>query len=159
MDQIELKRHAKKTKYIAHASYLIILLACGFILLIIFWLLYPYKPLVVDTVSIQPQTVRAGEIIYTHTKFCIYTNKPIKINTDLVGKLVVIELPPRDIQVTYPKGCDEIDAIRQLPIIKNVGVFHLENTATIKVNPIREVQVKWRSENIEIVEATEEISL
>lgn len=128
-----------------------LLFSVGFVFLIFFWQVAPYKTVEVNKeVTVTPKKVETGGHISLHTDFCIYTTKPIKVKRDLVGETVIISIPPKIIEVILPRGCSISDGLIELPKTRNAGTYRIIHTATVQVNPVKEVTITWTSEPFEV---------
>ena len=125
-------------------------------LLIVFWLVFPYKTLVVhnDPVPLisKEGKVYRGSIAGFNMKWTKYTSAGAKISRMLIYKeskeLVIIYSGASAV----PPG--EHDKIIVVPIPPWVppGEAVLRTTYEYRVNPIRIVPVSWESQEFEIVE-------
>jgi hypothetical protein len=131
-------------------------LLLGVYLLIVFWLLYPYKTLIIHNNPVPPVSqdnlVKRGSIAGFHMIWTKITPVGATISRMLVYK------KSKEIVVIYsgssavPAG--EHDRIIVVPIPAWVppGTVTLRTTYEYQVNPIRHIPISWESQEFEIVD-------
>jgi hypothetical protein len=108
-------------------------------LVVSFWLLYPYKTIEFkgDYVTGKTQYVQ-GEKTYYLVKYCKYTTARAEIVKDFVDGLVFTVDSP---QAILTLGCREQQVPMTIPDSLPPGKYQLRNTVTYFVNPIRNISV------------------
>lgn len=123
------------------------------VLTVLFWLLYPYNPIVFND-SVFPilnKTVKAGGRLSYTSDYCKYTNLTAVVSRTFVNGLIFITPP----SITKrPSGCHMISVEVPIPHELPPGKYHLENIYSYQVNPIRTVTVFQNTEEFEVVEAS-----
>jgi len=113
---------------------------------LLFWMVYPYDPLYIETpVKILTPVVSGGDDIIASFTFNKKTSVTPEISMSLVDG-VVYNIPAyKPINV---EGVTKGKVIRVLQLPDNIpcGVYHLHWVAEYQMNPIRVVQVKYESE-------------
>lgn len=135
---------------------IIILLTFGsafsLLLLIVFWLNYPYQIIKFND-SLYPvitKTVKAGGVLKYSSNYCKYSNLAPMTTRSFVDGLVYstkAETTNREI------GCHTITVGVKVPLELPGGVYHLENTFVYQVNPVRIETVSHSSEDFTVIEA------
>ena len=146
-----------KTTY--YAIWTVLITAMGLIFLFAFWMIYPYKPLVFNSkFSFGNKIFRQGGVLWYTSDYCKYTNSSTIVSRSFVNGII---FTTPTITTARPKGCNKIVLGIDIPKELPVGTYHLENTYSYKVNPLRTVIVKQKSDNFQIIEsqATEELRL
>jgi len=145
-----LNHESKKNKIINCISFFTIFAAFGLLVTFFYWLLFPYKPLVVNkNPSVYPSEVRAGDILFLELDYCKNMDLPVTIRRRFIDGLVY-SLP--EITTAENKtGCRVqkilLDAPEKLP----EGEYRLDTDFVYKVNPIREVTVHAESEKFTVI--------
>jgi hypothetical protein len=133
----------RRFKEIAFTIFIYTLIA--YALLIGYWLLYPYKPIVITSIEVMNpgKQVMAGDwLIYK-----ISYDKKMNISGTLSRKLVnSTKIDLSDVAATSPikMGCDVVYV--EIPKKADPGKYYLWWSANYRVNPIRTVTVQAVSE-------------
>ena len=122
------------------------------VLTILFWLTYPYKPLVFnDSVfPIKNKIVRQGGTLTYVSDYCKNTNLSAVITRTFTNGLVFI-VPA--VTSYRPVGCQVINVVVSIPVELPPGKYFLQNLYSYQVNPLRTVVVAHNTEEFEVVEA------
>jgi hypothetical protein len=140
-------------KLLLSAIWVTILIALGGMLIVIFWLTYPYK--IADFYNKPFPILNENKIVKVGTrarylmKYCKYTDVMPDLRKFLVND-VVFEISESVGVAT--KGCHETTT--DVYISKNLplGKFYLRTVAEYKVNPVRTISIVNYTEEFEVVE-------
>ena len=113
--------------------------------LLIFWTLYPYKPLRIDNIEIL-SPVEVGKPFTYKLTGEKYTDAPATISRQFVNGLT-ISMPI--IASNVRQGSKDLLSSFILPYLP-AGKYYFRWSATYEVNPIRSVTVVGRSRDFEI---------
>ena len=116
-----------------------------------YWLLYPYKPIVIESLIVKnaDKKVYAG----THLKYKIIYNKKMDITGVLSRKLINnVKIDLADSMADAPVGADTDCVYVKIPRYADPGIYYLWWSATYKVNPIRSVTVSKKSDTFTVLE-------
>jgi hypothetical protein len=133
----------RRFKEIAFTIFIYTLIA--YALLIGYWLLYPYKPIVITSIEVMNpgKQVMAGDWLIYKIKY----NKTMNVTGTLTRKLInSSKIDLSDVAATAPvsKGCDIVYV--EIPKRAEAGKYYLWWNAEYKVNPIRHVTVQAKSD-------------
>jgi hypothetical protein len=128
-----------------------IIVAWFLMLLVGFWLLYPYKPLVIKDplFPIVNKIVKQGKNIQFISDNCKNTNLTSKTSRAFVDDIIYYVHP---ITTNVRKGCGKVIITVPVPDTLPPGKYYLQNIFEYKVNPIRVVSVTHNTENFLVVE-------
>jgi hypothetical protein len=132
---------------------IVLLFWCGFIiygLVVAWWLLYPYKPIIIKSIVIAnpDKQVLAGSVL----KYKITYDKRMDIQGVLTRKLINnVKIDLADMAATAPVGDDSECVYVKVPHYTDPGIYYLWWSAKYKVNPIREVVVSAKSDVFTVV--------
>ena len=118
------------------------------ILLLGYWLIYPYKPLNLTNVKLDRTEVNRGEHLLVSADYCKNTSKPADLYISFIDG-VIYNTPPQVIDLE--NGCHKATLSIYIPKALPVGSFMLKGVFKYKVNPIREIEVNHLSEKFTIV--------
>ena len=124
-----------------------------FIVIIIvgIWELWPYKPLVFNTQTfpVITKTVKQGKTLMYTSNYCKYSDKLPLVSRTFADEIL---FATPIITANRPLGCNIITITIDVPQELPPGVYHLENTYTFQVNPLRTVVVREKSDNFTVIE-------
>ena len=128
---------------------LFLIFTIGFSLVLWFWYVYPYKPLVVDKQPLEVfnSPVKAGEILKYEVNFTKNTDRRPVIYRRFVDGLVY-NLPPS--YPLNPQGTRTNITSVDIPINLPPGIYTLESTTCYQMNPIREICVEYTTDEFEV---------
>lgn len=132
-----------------------ILCSIGLVLLITYWLTWPYKIAEQKApAKVLTPIVRLGDNLRYELDYCKYMDiSPIDTKKQLVNGLVY-PLPTAPIRV-LPVGCHKVTASKTVIIPECAECFdhdvHLEILTTYQVNPLRTVTVRFITEKFKVV--------
>jgi hypothetical protein len=122
-------------------SYVIVVAAIALLGYVSYVLFYPFKPLVVNSVSITTPTVTPGGAIVYRINSCKNTNI-----TPIIYKKIVSVSAAEAIPVTQgvlSKGCIIREVPMHIPMATLPGTYILYTDAVYQVSAIRVVHVYW----------------
>lgn len=128
-----------------------LLMAIGFGFLILFWLFYPYQPVVLNhppTIMNENKQVKAGELVEIHLDF----DKKMNVTPTTTWYLIngyVLELA--ETSVVRPLGVNQTSAFKLIPISTFVGTHRVQIQLEYKVNPIRTIEYTWVTDEFEVI--------
>lgn len=121
------------------AGFVFLFLCASILLMIVFWLFFPYKTIDVKEVVIHDHELqRGGELKYS-IDFCKYTKKPALVEKEWVDG-VVFKVPA--FVHDSSKGCHVVTPVMEVPTVLPDGAYKLEILYIYQVNPIRQIIVK-----------------
>jgi hypothetical protein len=139
------------TKIHNYLALLASLIIVGFTIAIWCWLLWPYKPLEInELVHVVTKVVRPGEAVFVQFTFEKNTDVSPEISLALVDG-VIFNIPTYQPQNPVGKTFNKMVGVLEIPMTVPCGTYHLQWTAKYKMNPIRVVEVKYESEQFEVV--------
>ena len=119
------------------------------IFIIVYWLTYPYKPLVFnDSVfRIKNKEVKAGGNLVYISNYCKYMNLNAIVSRTFNNGLIFITPPTT---TGRPVGCAIINVNISIPTEIPEGKYYLENIYVYQVNPFRTIIVSHKSEEFTV---------
>lgn len=138
-------------KYFKFLTWLTIFSAMGLLLLVGYWLYFPYKTVVFSEPKfpVINKTIKQGKILTYTSNYCKYTSLPAKTNRTFVNGLIY---STPEMFTNRERGCHSVNIGIIIPAELPPGVYHIENTYSYRVNPIRIITVSQKSENFTVVE-------
>ena len=98
---------------------------------------------------IPKKVFKTGETLNYKIEYCKSRNVPAKMYGTYIDT-VKIDMPV--VEIKSPIGCGErISSLYKIPKILPSGLYHFEVELIYQVNPIREVRVKYRTEDFQII--------
>jgi len=140
--------HRLKHLYI----YFCIIVITFFSILFGYWYFWPMKVIDVSAVEVSKSIYAPGDqVIYTIT-YCKYK--------DIIG--IAYRSLVNSTRTTYTEvsgnmttGCHKINiADLHIPEYTDDGTYHLEATIIYKLNPVREFQISWKSQEFQVKRIT-----
>lgn len=107
------------------------------ILLVGYWLIYPYKPLVLKNVSLNKTEINRGEHILVSADYCKNTNKQADLFISFIDGLVY---NPQPQVINLERGCHHATLSIYVPKALPIGEFKLKGVFRYKINPIRTIE-------------------
>lgn len=124
-------------------------IAAAFVLLILYWLIYPLKTLDVKGVaSVDRKVVVAGDSLVYSFEYCRYTDKPAEITRQFIDDIIYTT---EAITVIEKERCDERDVLVRIPSSLPPDRYHIKVISRIKVNPIKTITTEFITEEFEVV--------
>lgn len=124
-----------------------------FILLvvIIYWMLFPYKTLVFSDAQfpVQNKVIKQGGTLYYISNYCKYTDLSATLTRNFTDG-VVFSTPNET--TNRESGCHTITVAVAIPKELPAGNYFLHNRYVYQVNPIREIVIEHDTERFVITE-------
>lgn len=119
------------------------------ILLVTFWLIYPYNPLEFKSpIKILTKHVKAGDHLQYTIDYCKNIDIPATLTKEFVDGVVFATSP---VITNNPQGCSNTVGVTVVPNIPS-GKYKIRFTYVYKVNPLREISVTTESDDLFIIE-------
>ena len=120
------------------------LVSFGLIILVGFWVIYPYKPIeFTSKMTITPDRVKAGQNATMNFSYCKYTDLPATIQTAFEDSIVY---STNNITTNNPKGCHTVNVLIKIPEGLPSEEYIVRKVFNYQVNPLRKVKVELKSE-------------
>ena len=120
--------------------------------MIAYWLFRPVTVLVVknpQAVKVDKQVYQAGDRLIYSLDYCKHEAIPGTISRALVDGIRISYVAFYN---NLPKGCGVTNnADLVIPEFVGTGTYHIEATATYRINPLKTVSTTWRSEDFQVV--------
>lgn len=142
----------KTPKLLKYLAFLSLFITAIMVFTIIYWLLYPYKPIEFmdgDFKTNSEFILQGGYLSYT-IEYCKDNDLIPEVSTSYVDG--IIYTTPRDPQAFYPSGCHIKNFLIYIPKALPAGSYYIDQVFTFQVNPIREVIVEAKTEMFEVIE-------
>lgn len=122
----------------------------GFVGLILFWLLYPYRPISFnyDKAEVITPVVKRSETMQFKASYCRHNDMVATISRQLINTYIYYY---SDITSASPKGCQDRIISVDIPVNIEPGEYYVKNTYSYKVNPIRTIKFVKETEKFEII--------
>jgi hypothetical protein len=121
-----------------------------FSLFVAYWLIYPYKPLVVNgDAQVLQDKVKAGDSLIYRLDFCKNMDLPVTIRRRFVDGLVYTL--PEFTTHNNKIGCKVQDILLEVPETLPDGEYFFYTEFVYKVNPIRSVIVEVESNSFRVI--------
>jgi hypothetical protein len=127
-----------------------ILMGTALILLVTFWMNYPYTPIVFQDKEfpIGNTIVKRGEMLFYTANYCKKNNLPAKVTRSYMNSIIYVT--PTTI-TNRPSGCNSLIIGTIVPSELPPGKYFLEMSYQYQVNPIRKVTVIQNTEEFEVI--------
>jgi hypothetical protein len=127
----------------------------GVILLVAYWLLWPYQTITFLNMPaagapIVGGPLYPGDAVRYKLSFCKYTNDIATVHRDLVdGETIALQ----DITGSLPSTCESnvTVATTEVPDTANPGVYHLDVADEFHPNPFRTIVVRYRTQDFTVI--------
>jgi len=122
-----------------------------FVLLVLFWVLFPYKPLSINNhpYPVITKEVKKGDALLFKMDYCKYTDKKATVTRRFIDGLLYV-MP--DITAVNEAGCRKQLISEEIPQNLPAGEYIMDFYYTYKVNPIREVTVHAHTQKFQVIE-------
>ena len=122
-----------------------------FVLLVLFWVLFPYKPLSINNhpYPVITKEVKKGDALLFKMDYCKYTDKKATVTRRFIDSLLYV-MP--DITAVNEMGCRRQLVSEEIPQNLPAGEYIMDFYYTYKVNPIREVTVHAHTQKFQVIE-------
>lgn len=148
---IALNKSRKRNDTFYAASMGVIILTFTLCCVLGFLAFYPYKPLVIknNPIEVLDPVVEPGGVVRHKYDVCINNDVPVRIQKEIVNGFHVA-LSPVDARPGIM--CGEIITSTKIPDFMPEGTYYITMSGTMKVNPIRDITIKWRTQEFKVVE-------
>lgn len=139
-------------KLISYISFISILSAIGIVLLITYWLVYPYHPIKFNEVEfpvLQEKVIRDKTLTYI-VDYCKNANLPATLTRSFTNGIIFV-MP--SFMVNNPVGCHVVNAEVQIPTELPLGNYQLKMIYEYQMNPLRKIIMTQYTEEFEVIEA------
>ncbi len=143
-------------RFLHYMTFIIFLAAFSLMLTIFYWMNYPYKVIEFkkDEFSVITKKVQQGGLLRYTISYCRTKGYPLTVSRSFVDGII---FTTPSIESHLPEGCHKGEEIRvPVPTDLPAGVMHLDNIYTSRVNPLRTVSVRHKTETFEILEMSKE---
>lgn len=138
-------------KLFNYISYGTIIVALLFMVTVFYWLLFPYKPIEFPVLPhfVENKQVLSGEYLIYYVEYCKYSKvTPIADKTFNDGIIYSI---PQVIATEKSIGCGTSKIQIYIPRGLPKGKYFIESTYRYKMNPLRTIDVKTKTEQFEVI--------
>lgn len=120
------------------------------LLLIGYWLLYPYNILTdYDRyVKVSPSILHPGDPVIIPLHACKHYDLPELISRELIDGFVYT-IP--SVQMFYPIGCHDMNVWVPIPSNTPPGIYRLAMTSEFRPNPLRSIYYHWETYQFEVL--------
>lgn len=129
-------------KIVQIISLLTISSALIMIVVVVYWLIYPYKVADFNNLPFpimnENKTVSRGERLRYFIDYCKYTDTMPELTKFIIDG-VVYEMP-KTVGIAH-KGCNNAVSDVYIPRSIPSGTYHLKTVARYKVNPLRTIEI------------------
>jgi len=141
----------KKDKSITILLFVSLGISFIFVLLVLFWLIFPYEPLSINNhpYPVITKEVKKGDVLLFEVDYCKLTDKKATITRRFIDSLLYV-MP--DITAVNEMGCRRQLVSEEIPQNLPAGEYVMDFYYTYKVNPIREVTVHARTQKFQVIE-------
>lgn len=118
------------------------------ILISVYWLIYPYKPIEFNNlphkIVNENKTVKSGGYLIYNTEYCKYSDLiPLVTKHYVDGFLYTV---PQEVASFKGKGCGKTQVQIYVPKALPKGEYYIEIKYRYKVNPIRDIDITTKTE-------------
>ena len=126
-----------------------LILSSFILLLMFFWTLYPYKPIVInkEPIKVITKEVKKGDILIYELDYCKNDVNDVSISRSFVDGII---FTTPSITVKNPIGCKVSNVSIQVPETLPEGEYYLKVSYSYQVNPIRKVSVDSTTETFTV---------
>lgn len=132
-------------------SYLVIIIALLFSVVVFYWLLFPYRVIEFNVLPhvIENKQVKSGEYLIYEVDYCKFTKIVPIISKYFVDGLLYST--PETLATVKGVGCGKNRVQVYVPKALPLGKYRMETIYRYKVNPLRTIDVKTTTEDFEVV--------
>ena len=132
-------------------SYLVIVIALLFSVVIFYWLLFPYRTIEFNVLPhiVENKQVKSGEYLVYQVDYCKFTSVVPTISKYFADGLLYST--PETIATIKGKGCGKNRVQVYVPKGLPVGKYRMETIYRYQVNPLRSIDIKTTTEEFEII--------
>jgi len=142
---------SKKNKLVTVISFLTIAMAFALLVIVFYWVLKPYKLLVINErpLPVMNKVVKRGDTVNYVLDYCKYTDKQAVVSKKFSDG---IEFALPDYRSNNPEGCRTQIVATEVPHTLPEGKYILIADYTYQVNPIRWIVVRIHTQVFEVIE-------
>jgi len=141
------ENNTKLNKIAAYASFVTLAIAFVAIVIITFWLSFPYKPATFNSIKVLEEKVDSGSSLTYEIDYCKNMSIPAQVTRSFVNGVI---FTTNTITTNNQTGCHKNLTMITIPQEMASGPYTLRTTWTYKVNPMREISVTKDSNKFEI---------
>ena len=129
----------------------IIIGTLGFILYGNYLLFYPFKTLVVSEAKVVTKEIHTGDLFVYKVSYCKYTQSPAIVYRTFhkIDESRIETFPA--VQTITVTGCNTTDIPLQTYQIMQKGEYYMLVTVVFQLNPLRQEQIVFRTDNFKII--------
>jgi hypothetical protein len=122
------------------------------VLVLLYWYLYPYKPITFNKTPFPVETkiVKVGGILTYDIDYCKY-NTIVPTTTKTFVDQIIYDIPDTT-AIAKKVGCSTIFVDIQVPSNLPAGQYHLGITYHYQVNPVRKIDISVETEMFQVVQ-------
>lgn len=126
-----------------------LILSSFILLLMFFWSIYPYKPIVInkEPIKVITKEVKKGDILIYELDYCKNNKNKVEISRSFVDGIV---FATPTVTTENPLGCTVSNISIQVPETLPNGEYYLKVSYSYQVNPIRKVSVDSTTETFTV---------
>lgn len=153
MESTEIHPLGRWVHYVYRIGVACAILGIGAILLLTYWLSFPYKVLVIHNqpTPVDVEVAQKGDRINTKVDYCKQNDTSGRVEKYLVTDGIEYRLPI-EFDLT-PRACGVVDMPISLPTSSTIvpGVYHVRVDVIYKVNPVRTITEEFTTEKFSII--------
>lgn len=124
------------------AGFSTIFVAFSLLLLVLYWVSWPFKTIEFNKVTAMQEHYHSGDVFDIKIEYCKYTSKPAIVTRQFIGDYVY-SLPELN-SANANTGCGSVIAKDiNIPEQLDPGKYMYKQTVTYKVNPLRSISVTF----------------
>lgn len=119
----------------------------AFVILITYWLVYPYKTIEITGSRLLETDVKAGDAIHYELDYCKYTKKHALLTKSFVDGVVYRTVTKVS---NVPCGCGTAIIAVDVPDHLPPATYYIRADILYKMNPIREIEVQYETDRFNV---------
>jgi len=138
-------------KLLNYISYFTLLLTFGVLVVVGYWLIHPYQPIVFNKLpfKVDKKVIKAGEELTYNIDYCKHNSIIPNITRYFVDEIVYL-LPPVT-ALAKNSGCHTNKILVSIPPTLPPSTYYLKLNYRYQVNPIRTIDVIAETEKFEVI--------
>jgi hypothetical protein len=138
-------------KIINTLSLVTIFLAWVLVILVTYWIVYPYKPVVFTTESfpVDEKVVKAGGYLTYNASYCKFNN--LVPQTTKAFSDGVLYILPTEVALSKEMGCGNIKVQTYVPTSLPASKYRLKISYRYQVNPIKAITITAQTEEFTVI--------
>jgi len=136
-----------KHRLVTVISFGTLAIGIGFVLTILFWLVYPYDVVDINTLELLTTSAPQGSNLILRLDYTKHLPLPARVVRSFQDGIVFVT---PTLESNIPTGDNVL--IREVPVPESLppGVYSLHTDMEFKVNPIRSVNVEYTTETFTV---------